>query len=307
MADILIIKLSALGDLVQADGAMRDIRLYHSGDRITVMTTPPYRRYMERCPWVDEVFIDPRAPRFHLLRMTDLRNRLHRLKFDRVYDLQQVGRTGFYYRWVFPPVWWLGDAAGCDVFLKRPPESCAADHFRAHLLKAGIAADHTLACDVSWMGDEVDRLLEQNQLEPGYVLLIPGASAAHRVKRWPHFDLLAQRLIDTGYKTVTVPGPDEMETCRSMPGTMLVSENGYLDYFELAGVAKHASYVIGNDTGPTHIAAHLGCEGMALYGGHTPPLTTGIQHTGFNWFEAQDLGEITLETVWRELVDKVGV
>lgn len=157
------------------------------------------------------------------------------------------------------------------------------------------------------MGDEVDRLLEQNQLEPGYVLLIPGASVAHRVKRWPHFDLLAQRLIDTGYKTVTVPGPDEMETCRSMPGTMLVSENGYLDYFGLAGVAKHASYVIGNDTGPTHIAAHLGCEGMALYGGHTPPLTTGIQHTGFNWFEAQDLGEITLETVWRELVDKVGV
>ena len=34
MADILIIKLSALGDLVQADGAIRDIRNFHSNDRL---------------------------------------------------------------------------------------------------------------------------------------------------------------------------------------------------------------------------------------------------------------------------------
>lgn len=306
MSKILIIKLSALGDLVQADGAMRDIRLFHSGDRITVMTTPPYRRYMERCPWVDEVFIDQRASRFNFLGMADLRARLHRLKFDRVYDLQQVGRTSFYYRWIFPQAWWLGDAAGCEVFLKRPPESCAAEHFRAQLLKAGIAAEHTLAGDVSWMADNIDHLLEQRHLEPGYVLLIPGASASHDVKRWPHFSQLAERLIDYGYGVVTVPGPAEMETCRTMPGTMLVSDEGYLDYFALAGVAKRAAYVIGNDTGPTHIAAHLGGPGLALFGGHTAPPTTGIQHTDFAWLEAQDLAQLTLETVWRKCVNEMG-
>ncbi len=53
MADILIIKLSALGDLVQADGAIRDIRNFHPDDHLIVMTTPPYQRYMGRCPWVD--------------------------------------------------------------------------------------------------------------------------------------------------------------------------------------------------------------------------------------------------------------
>ncbi len=301
MADILIIKLSALGDLAQADGALRDIREHHRGDRLTVMTTPAYQRYMERCPWVDEVFVDPRASRFHLLNMLELRNRLHRRRFDRVYDLQQVGRTRFYYRYLFPRVWWLGDAPGCEVFLKRPDDVCAADHFHTHLQQAGIDTVHTLAGDLSWMSDSVDDLLQKHNLKPGYILLIPGASAAHDGKRWPFFGDLAQRLIERDRQPVTVPGPAEIEQCQSIPGTMLVSEDGYLDYFRLAGMARQASYVVGNDTGPTHIAAHLGCRGLALYGGHTPPLTTGIQHTGFRWVEAEDLSELTLEEVWKSI------
>ena len=298
MAEILIIKLSALGDLVQADGAMQDIREHHRADRLTVMTTPGYRRYMERCPWVDDVFVDPRASRLNLPQMAKLRGRLRRRRFDRVYDLQQVGRTRFYRRCLFPPTWWLGDAPGCAVYLKRPDHVCAADHFAAHLQSAGVATRHCCAADVSWMADPVDDLLADNGLQPGYVLLIPGASANHNAKRWPHFDRLARKLMDCGRQPVTVPGPDEIDQCRAIPGTTLVSQEGYLDYFRLAGVARRAEYVVGNDTGPTHIAAHLGCRGLALYGGHTPPLTTGIQHSRFSWLEAPNLSALHVEAVW---------
>lgn len=305
MADILIIKLSALGDLVQADGAIRDIREFHAADTITLMTTPAYRRYMERCPWVDEVFIDSRTSRLHLPRMLELRKRLRQRRFDRVYDLQQVGRTRFYYRWLFPRIWWLGDAPGCDLFLERPGDVCAADHFQAHLQLAGIKTNHTRHCNVSWMADRVDDILAKNGVRPDYVLLIPGASAAHGSKRWPYFAELAARLIEHGRQPVTVPGPDELEQCRAIPGTTLVSGQRYLDYFALAGVAKQAAYVVGNDTGPTHIAAHLGCRGLALYGGHTPPQTTGIQHTGFTWLEAEDLADLSLEDVWQKVVSEI--
>jgi ADP-heptose:LPS heptosyltransferase len=306
MAEILIIKLSALGDLVQADGAIRDIRNFHPDDHLIVMTTPPYRRYMERCPWVDEVLIDPRAPRYHLPMMLSLRSQLRR-KFDRVYDLQQVGRTRFYYRYLFPRTWWLGDAKGCEVFLQRPEDSCAADHFHNHLRLASIPAAHTRHSDVSWMADTVDELLVEHDIKPGFVLLIPGASAGHAGKRWPWFTQLAERLLEQHMQPVTVPGPADMEQCRVMPGKMLVSEDGYLDYFTLAGVAQQAAFVIGNDTGPTHIAAHLGCPGLALFGGHTAPQTTGIHYTGFAWLEAHDLVEITLETVWRKLIYEMGI
>lgn len=306
MAEILIIKLSALGDLVQADGAIRDIRNFHPEARLTVMTTPSYHRYMQRCPWVDEVFIDPRASRLHLPQMLALRKRLKQKRFDRVYDLQQVGRTRFYYRYLFPPTWWLGDAPGCNLFLERPDDVCAADHFHNHLQLAGIPTSHTLHCDVSWLADEVDELLDVHGIDPGFVLLIPGASATHDVKRWPGFGQLAERLIRNGRQPVTVPGPAEMEQCRSMPGKMLVSNDGYLDYFALAGVARRAAFVVGNDTGPTHIAAHLGGRGLALYGGHTSPQTTGIQHTRFSWLEVADLADLPLERVWAEVASAIG-
>lgn len=298
-AQILIIKLSALGDLVQADGAIRDIREFHRYDTVTVMTTPAYHRYFERCPWVDEVFIDPRASRYNLVRMLDLRKRLHQQRFDRVYDLQQVGRTRFYHRFLFPRVWWLGDANGCSCYLTRPADSCAADHFRRHLDAATIPTPHTLKCDVSWMADDVDGILEHNGLKPGFVMLIPGASERHQDKCWPYFSRLAEKLLGQGLQPVTVPGPAEIEQYRQVPGTTLVTDGGCLDYFALAGVAQKAACVIGNDTGPTHIAAHLGCRGLALYGAHTSPQSTGIQHSGFRWLEADDLSELSLETVWQ--------
>jgi len=299
MADILVIKLGALGDLVQADGALRDIREHHPGDHLIVMTTPTYQRYMERCPWVDEVFIDPRSSRFNLVEMMRLRRRLHRRKLHRIYDLQQVGRTRFYQRFLFPKIWWLGDAAGCSVYLKRDEDrSCAADHFKLHLQLAGLNVRHTLKSDVSWLADESDQLLSAAALDPGFVVLIPGASLAHEDKRWPYFRELALYLREAGRQVVTIPGPDEIELCRSIPGKMLIPAAGYYDIFTLAGIAKKASFVIGNDTGPTHIAAHLGLPGMALFGQHTAPYTTGIQHTRFEVIERRSLAELSAEEVW---------
>jgi len=310
MGEILVIKLSALGDLVQADGALRDIREYHRGDRVTVMTTPAYHRYFERCPWVDDILIDPRAPRYHIAEMGKLRSRLQEKSYDRVYDLQQVGRTRFYYRYLFPDVWWMGDARGCSCYLKRADTSCAVDHFKRHLDHARVPANHTLRSDVSWMADDVDQILAAHGVEPGYALLIPGASATHRDKCWSGFTELAQTLQARGVHPVTVPGPGEIEQYRAVPGTTLLAGDGCLDYFALAGVAQKARFVVGNDTGPTHIAAHLGCRGLALYGSHTSARSTGIQHTGFRWLEVADLSTLSIATVWQvvesELMPEAG-
>jgi ADP-heptose:LPS heptosyltransferase len=62
----LVIKHGAFGDLIQADGALRDIRAAHPGWEIVLLTTPPFRRLMERCPHVDRLLIDRRAPLWRL-------------------------------------------------------------------------------------------------------------------------------------------------------------------------------------------------------------------------------------------------
>lgn len=303
MASLLIIKLSALGDVVQADGAIRDIREHHPHDHITVMTTPPYRRFMEKCPWVDDVIIDPRASRFNVAALLRLRRRLRKMEVDRVYDLQQVGRTRFYFRWVFPKVEWCGDAPGCTFYLRRNvATTCAPEHFASHLGLAGVTVRHTLQTDVSWMAAPVDHILADAGLSPGYIVLFPGASAAHQIKRWPYFQELAGRLQEYGKQVVTIPGPDEIDLCRSIPGTMLAPEGGFYDFFVLAGIVQHAAYGVGNDTGPTHIAANMGCPGLALYSGHASPETTGIQYTSFAWLESENLENLSVDTVLEHVV-----
>lgn len=301
MERILIIKLGALGDIVQAEGAMHDIRLSHPAAEITVMTTPAYHSLMERCPWVDSVFLDPRDSRFRLDRMLILRKRLRQEGYSLVYDLQQVGRTDFYQRWFLPGTPWVGSAPGCSCCCRRPADRCAADHFAICLQQAGMPVVHSLHCNISWLAEPVNDILARAGLDSSpYVVLIPGGSAGHPGKRWPYFAGLSEALLGQGLRVVTVPGPDEMELCRSIKGDMLLEADGrFLDVFRLAGILEKAAFVIGNDTGPTHIAVHLQVPGLALFSAHVPATYTGIQHGRFAWIERASLATLTVAEVWQ--------
>src|ERR1700684_4554818 len=57
---ILVIKLGALGDIVQAMGAAKAIRDFHRGAAIVLLTTRPYADFLRRAPYFDEVWIDER-------------------------------------------------------------------------------------------------------------------------------------------------------------------------------------------------------------------------------------------------------
>ncbi len=298
---ILIIKLSALGDVIQAEGAIHDIRLHHPDEKITVLTMPQFRRIMERCPWVDEVVCDNRPSRWNPVAMWRLRTFFHRRRFSMVYDLQQVGRTRFYYRWLHPGRQWLGNAPGCACFRRRPPGTSAPDHFHALLTAAGITASHTRNPDVSWMAAEVDQILAAEGLTgKDCALLIPGASAAHPEKRWPYYAELAEQLTTRGITPFTVPGPDERELCRTLPAKMLVprnQESGWYDFFFLAGFLRRAAFIVGNDTGPTHIAAGVGTGGVALFGGHASPQSTGLTHSSLTILQRDPLSALSVAEV----------
>ncbi len=307
MKEILIIKLGALGDIVQADGALRDIRLHHHSARISVLTTAPYRKIMQRCPWIDRVLVDPRCSWLRLRQMNELKNTLRDSHFDVVYDLQQVDRTRLYRRLFLPDVPWMGDCRSATYYRKRAKDCCAADHFATHLKSTGITPRFTRRSDISWMADETDEILRSYRIPDYFIALLPGGSVEHPQKRWPGYGALARKILDAGLTPVTIPGPDEMELCNSLPATPLLYDNGYLDYFQLAGILTKAAYIVGNDSGPTHIGAHLGRPGLALFGGHTSAASTGIQHTGFQWLEVEDLQQLDLADVWQKIIENTGI
>lgn len=296
MKRILIIKLSALGDIVQAEGAIRDIRNYHHNDHLVIMTTPPYRKIMERCPWVDEVFIDPRDSRWRLDKMFLLRKRLQSLSVDSIYDLQQVGRTNFYLRWFFNSSRKMNALPVNFHNSPNTPTQCMADRFALQFDTLGIPAMYSKKSDLSWMAADMQHYLRKKKITSPYIVLIPGSSRGHDAKRWPFFGELASWLRKKGKVVVTVPGPDELDLCSTFTDATMLTDNGrYLDVFELSGILQQAEFIIGNDTGPTHIGAYLNIPGIAMFGSHIPPLMTGIQHSRFSWIEKKDLRNLSLK------------
>lgn len=294
---ILVIRHGAFGDIVQADGALRDIRAHHPGAEIVLLTTPPFRKLLERCPHVDRLMLDERAPFTQFGKFLALRKALRAEGFTRVYDLQSSSRTKNYRRFLLPGAEWNDNRD----FNGRPVREC----YKLQLERAGVAATHAMNPDVSWMADDMSAFLAAEGVKPGYVFLIPGCAAKHPQKRWPFYAELAAELIGRGYQVVTAPGPDEIELCKSIPGHTLLGPKGFLGWFELAGVIKSAGFVVGNDTGPSHVAACLGRPGLVLFGSHTSALRTGILREDFRAIEVGDLKELPVQQVLESILPRL--
>ena len=78
-----------------------------------------------------------------------------------------------------------------------------------------------------------------------------------------------------------------------------------LNIIELAGLILKASYVVANDTGPAHMAAHLGKSGVVLFGYHTTAKKVSIETEKFKAITVDDLNDLSAEKVYLEIKDKL--
>jgi ADP-heptose:LPS heptosyltransferase len=220
-----------------------------------------------------------------------------------VYDLQNSARTAFYFRWFFRGTNWSGTAPGASHphLAKNPKKIRSLDRMASQLRDAGLAVRHTLHPDISWLADDVTELLAQNSIRQPYIVLIPGSSARHPHKRWPYYPELARRLAEDGFQIVIAPGPDEKDIAETIACTVLRGPNGFVSWYKLAGLMKGAAFVVGNDTGPSHLAAHLGTPGIALFGPHTTADRTGIERENFSAIEVAHLDALPVERVLDEV------
>lgn len=287
---VLVIKHGAFGDLVQADGILRDIRAFHPDAEITLLTAPAFSKLMSRCPHVDHVLTDARRPLWNIREWARLARIFKAGRFSRVYDLQNSDRTELYRKLFFRHARWNGHRV-------RTRREAALEGLVRQLQGEGIPTEHGLAPDVSWMVEDMTGLMRREGVRIPYVVLIPGSSARHPHKRWPFYDQLAHALLERGHDVVTAPGPDEIDLAKSIPGHTLLGPNGFLNWFELAGVLKGASFIVGNDTGPSHVASCLRKPGVALFGPHTSAALTGIARGDFEAIEVPDLAGLSVDTV----------
>ncbi|MFN2385369.1 MAG: glycosyltransferase family 9 protein, partial [Thermoanaerobaculia bacterium] len=116
------------------------------------------------------------------------------------------------------------------------------------------------------------------------VILAPGAAWSW-TKRWPPetFGGLARGLLSEGSAVVIVIGPGEEELARRVneaAGVPLPVLGAALDPLELAALLSLGSVVVGNDSGPLHLAAAAGAPVVALFGPTDPGRTAPLGSTG---------------------------
>ena len=113
---------------------------------------------------------------------------------------------------------------------------------------------------------------------PRPLYLVPGAAFGPS-KRWPaeRFALLADALMDEGHRAAIVVGPEEIELGRLVARRarhripVLGSDLGTA---ELAAVLSFGRLLIGNDSGPAHLAAACGVPALVFFGPTDPGRTT---------------------------------
>ncbi|HRD47381.1 MAG TPA: lipopolysaccharide heptosyltransferase family protein, partial [Caulobacter sp.] len=179
---VLVIKLSALGDFIQATGPMKAIRAAHPSARITLLTTRPYVGMARDTGWFDEVWSDGRPDWIDLPAVARLIGRLRVGRFDRVYDLQTQSRTIRYFQLMWPTrAKWSGNAPGAAFHYSGEARDRLhiQDSQREQLRIAGIAK--VGPPDIAWMTGDAGKF----GLAPPYALLAPGGAAHRPAKRWP--------------------------------------------------------------------------------------------------------------------------
>ena len=296
---VLVIKLGALGDFVQALGPMRAIRDAHADAPLVLLTTEPYANFARASNLFDDIWIDSRPHGLQIGTWLALRRQLLGGGFSRVYDLQTSDRSSFYHRLFWPrqKPEWSGIAPGCTHPHANPERDFmhTIDRQREQLQMAGI--DGSPAPDLGW----VDAELQELNLAPQFALLAPG-SARHRPrKRWPAdaFIKLATQLSADSIQPVFIGGGDEAGLLGEIAAGVPDARNlaGQTSLLELAAMGRTATLAVGNDTGPMHLLAVAGCPCLVLYSDDSDPALCAQRGARVEIIRVADLGALTPETV----------
>ena len=308
MSNILIIKHGSLGDIAQACGAIQDISENHKDDQIHLLTTKAYFELFKKNPFIHNVILDKRLSRFNLIYLYQLTRTLKNFNFKKVYDLQNSSRTIFYKNILFPKskfdIWSSSETTlPTSIPKKEFDKNPVLDRFDHQLKTSGLNTFNTLKPDFSWACTNIDNVKNKYDLKE-YIVLFPFCSAHLHIKKWPYYNQLIELIKNKyrdKYKIVVAPGPSEIKETKSINGISILDDEKILNISQLSSLIKGSSFVVANDTGPAHMAAHLNVKGITLFGKHTTALKVSIERENFKAIQVDDLNKLSVEKVFERI------
>jgi lipopolysaccharide heptosyltransferase II len=284
--NILVIKLSALGDVILSIPSLRSIRARYPGANIKVLVGTSAREALDRCPYIDDrIVCDLAGKDAGLKGLLGLSEALRKCCFDMVIDLQNNKKSHALAFLSMAPMRYGYDNGKFSYLLNNKIKDDAPfldpiEHQFRVLKLAGVKPlDKKLELWPSGSDDDkADAILKDSWVKPGQELagINVGASGRWASKNWPPkyiaglCDALAKELnmrtVLTGTKDDSALIGSIIEHTSSKP----INASGRTGILELASLIKRCKVYITPDSAPMHIASAMGTPFIALFGPTDP-------------------------------------
>lgn len=295
---LLIVKMSAVGDVIMSLPALEVIHRKYPAAEIDWLVEPPAAGILEGHPAINRIIVSPRRQLSRLVRSGRLlqawrlaaafRRELRAREYDVVLDLQGLVKSAVL----------VGQARGrrkvgfsrtrertAWALTEKMPAYDPGRHAALRYLDAAVylGGQWPDPLPKKYFQPSAEAVLEAeallaplNEAAP-LIVLNPGAKWL--TKRWPlaHWQTLAARLAaETGFNIAVTGGPEDQPLGRAISQAAVgraLDLCGRTSLPALAAIMERSGLVVTADTGPMHLAAAVGASGLAIFGPTRPERT----------------------------------
>ncbi len=301
-ARILIIRLSAIGDVIQTLPAIHALRKSFPNSHLTWILEEPSFSLLQGHPEVDEVIIFPKKELGKTLKdkgiiaalcyLKEFANQLKSRHFDLVIDFQNLLKSGVisYLSGAREKVGFGPGREGNRFFLTKVfPAPTSIAHYvdqeleLVHLLGADTEEVSFVLPDYANEEKTIDAFLAENSITGKYFCIATGTTWPSKCWTPEGMAKLADRLQDYGKVIMIGSGQDSIiaeQTINKM-STIPIKAIGRFNLRELAVLIRRAAVFFGPDTGPMHLAVAVNTKTVVWMGPTDPNLKGPYPGRGF--------------------------
>ena len=285
--NILIIKMSSLGDVLHTLPFVAVLRQRFPKARLTWLVHPQFSAFVPDPPMVDEVIYFDKV-KFNKMGFgkkwsyfREMRALLRGKKFDLIIDIQGLFKSAV-----------LAAISGCETRIGYcemregsgfVSKAITGAHARDHVIERYLDVARYLGCTIDEIRFPMPDLQKEWQavqektdtVKKPYAVLVPGAR--WETKKWPaeSFAKLADMILRDGKQVVLAGGAEDMPLGSQIAGMTpgVTDLTGKTGLRELGALIRHCTAYISADTGPLFIAAAMKKPLVALYGPTRPERT----------------------------------
>ncbi len=288
MSKVLVIKMTALGDVVAALAHLEQICRHYAKDEVWLLTSPEARGLFEHHPSFKVRTMNRDSYFSQDGRIATVRW-VRSMKFDRIFDLQGNKVSYGLCKWSRCPER-LGTqpnpayTKSVDTKWERTTKDNVAQRLDRTLACGGVAPPiepGPLYCSQQDQ-DAVEAFTEKHGLgQKPYAVFHGGSSPEWITKRWPveYIAQLVDMLDGQGIACILAGSPVEKEINATITANKGIDATGAVTFRQLFLLARGARFAVSNDSAPMHLFSQAGIPVFAFFGPTNRKWSHGFNQT----------------------------